>query len=237
MGVTSAHGSGRPREWAHSLIFRVCVIYWLWSPHNRWAVSLGGSIGTAFRIGKRLLAICGEAARGFRPAYRIAYRVSAILPPFVGATLRASAYRWAGFQIGRGVGLHGPLEIVSGSSGFERRLIIGPDAVIAMHVTMNVDDLIRIDDNVSIGPFVKIYTGTHAIGNGSQRMMRTVLTRPVVIERGAWVGLGAVILPGVTIGQGSIVGAGSVVTKDVPRDTYVEGNPATVVRKLPWGNR
>jgi maltose O-acetyltransferase len=60
---------------------------------------------------------------------------------------------------------------------------------------------------------------------------------PVTIEDGAWVRLAAVIVPGVTVGRGAIVAAGAVVLKDVPPNTYVEGNPATVVRKLGWADR
>jgi acetyltransferase-like isoleucine patch superfamily enzyme len=68
-------------------------------------------------------------------------------------------------------------------------------------------------------------------------MMGEVSAKPVTIERGAWIGVGALILPGVTVGHGSIVGAGSVVNADVPPNTLVEGNPAKVVRALPWGDR
>ena len=55
---------------------------------------------------------------------------------------------------------------------------------------------------------------------------------PVVISRYAFIGIRAVILPGVTVGEGSIVGAGSVVTKDVPPNTLVGGNPARVIRSI-----
>jgi acetyltransferase-like isoleucine patch superfamily enzyme len=54
----------------------------------------------------------------------------------------------------------------------------------------------------------------------------------VVIRRGAYIGVGAIILPGVTVGEGAIVGAGSVVTKDVPRLSVVAGNPARVIRTI-----
>jgi maltose O-acetyltransferase len=60
---------------------------------------------------------------------------------------------------------------------------------------------------------------------------------PVSIEDGAWVRLGAILVPGVTVGRGAIVAAGAVVLKDVPPNTYVEGNPAAVIRKLGWGDR
>lgn len=49
------------------------------------------------------------------------------------------------------------------------------------------------------------------------------------IEDDAWIGAGAIILPGVTIGRKSVVGAGSVVTKDVPAFTVVAGNPARAI--------
>ena len=57
-------------------------------------------------------------------------------------------------------------------------------------------------------------------------------TRPVLLKKNSWIGAGAIILPGVTVGENSIVGAGSVVTKDVPDNTIVVGNPAKVVRNV-----
>jgi acetyltransferase-like isoleucine patch superfamily enzyme len=53
-----------------------------------------------------------------------------------------------------------------------------------------------------------------------------------LIKRGASIGSGATLLGGVTIGENAIVGAGSVVTKDVPPNTTVAGNPARVLRRL-----
>jgi len=55
---------------------------------------------------------------------------------------------------------------------------------------------------------------------------------PTVVKRGASIGSNATLLGGITIGSGSIVGAGSVVTKDVPDNTIVAGNPAKVIKKL-----
>lgn len=55
---------------------------------------------------------------------------------------------------------------------------------------------------------------------------------PTVVKRGASIGSGATILCGVTIGENALVGAGSVVTKDVPDNTLVAGNPARILRKL-----
>lgn len=55
---------------------------------------------------------------------------------------------------------------------------------------------------------------------------------PVVMEDGAWIGRGAVILKGVTVGKGAIVGAGSIVVSDVPADSVAVGNPARVVKEI-----
>ena len=57
-------------------------------------------------------------------------------------------------------------------------------------------------------------------------------TAPVKIADNVWVGMNAVILKGVTIGENSVVAAGSVVTKSVPPNTVVAGNPAVIVRQL-----
>ena len=55
-------------------------------------------------------------------------------------------------------------------------------------------------------------------------------TRPVKIADNVWIGMNAIILKGVTIGENSVVAAGAVVTKSVPANTVVAGNPAVVVK-------
>ncbi|WP_338432863.1 hypothetical protein [Limosilactobacillus fermentum] len=62
--------------------------------------------------------------------------------------------------------------------------------------------------------------------------MHTIMTKPIHIEKGAWLGARVSVLPGVTIGQGTIVGTKSVVTKDIPPYTVAVGNPARVIRQL-----
>jgi UDP-2-acetamido-3-amino-2,3-dideoxy-glucuronate N-acetyltransferase len=56
---------------------------------------------------------------------------------------------------------------------------------------------------------------------------------PTLVKRGASIGSGAVLLCGITVGENAMIGAGSVVTRDVPSDTVVAGNPARVVKLLP----
>lgn len=56
--------------------------------------------------------------------------------------------------------------------------------------------------------------------------------KPVIIEDNVWIGCRAIILPGVHIGRDSVIGAGSVVTRDVPPQTLVAGNPARPIRLI-----
>jgi acetyltransferase-like isoleucine patch superfamily enzyme len=56
--------------------------------------------------------------------------------------------------------------------------------------------------------------------------------REIVIEDDAWIGFGAIILKGITIGKGAIVAAGSVVTKSVPANSIVAGNPAKIIKEI-----
>ncbi len=75
-----------------------------------------------------------------------------------------------------------------------------------------------------------------AVGPGSRRLGKADAL-PVTIEDGAWIRVGAIIVPGITVGRGAIVAAGAIVLHDVPPNTYAEGNPAKVIRKLGWANR
>jgi len=90
-------------------------------------------------------------------------------------------------------------------------------------------DVVRvtIGDGARIGPNVQIYTADHP-RDAATRRAGLEFGRPVVIGRNAWIGGGAIILPGVTIGDDAIVGAGSVVTRDVPAGATARGNPARV---------
>jgi len=59
-----------------------------------------------------------------------------------------------------------------------------------------------------------------------------VAKKEVILEDNVWVGANAIILKGVRIGKNSVIGAGSVVTKDVPSNVVVAGNPAKIVRDM-----
>lgn len=90
---------------------------------------------------------------------------------------------------------------------------------------------ITIGRNVMFGPGVHVYGVTHHVDWRKRREGYT-LGQPVVIGDDCWIGGNSVIMPNITIGARSIIGAGSVVTKDVPEDTFVAGNPAVIKKSL-----
>ncbi|OLS27754.1 MAG: putative acetyltransferase [Candidatus Heimdallarchaeota archaeon LC_3] len=98
-------------------------------------------------------------------------------------------------------------------------------------------EYIEIGDYASIGPGAIIMAHSSA----SPFLSRTGLfhepPKKVLIENGAWIASGAIILPGVTIGKGAIVAAGAVVSKNVQAFTIVAGNPARAVRKIKKPNK
>jgi acetyltransferase-like isoleucine patch superfamily enzyme len=87
-----------------------------------------------------------------------------------------------------------------------------------------------IADDVMIGPNVSIITAGHPLEPSRRRTM--TIGKPIVIERNVWIAAGAIIIGGVTIGENSVVAAGSVVTRDVPPNTLVGGNPARAIRSV-----
>ena len=87
-----------------------------------------------------------------------------------------------------------------------------------------------IADDVLIGPNVSLITSGHPLEPSQRRA--GVVAKPIVIEKNVWIAAGATLIGGVTIGENSVVAAGSVVTKDVPPNTLVGGNPARVIRSI-----
>jgi maltose O-acetyltransferase len=159
-----------------------------------------------------------------------------LLPDFALESVRAQLFRLGGCDVAPGVALQGPLRLM-GKGPIAGRLHVGAGTIIAPRVTLGLDGDVVIGRNVSIGPGATLYTATHELGFGSRRMQLAVLARPIVVEDGVWIGMQSLILPGVTVGRGSVVSAGAVVTEDVPPNSLVAGNPATVRETLPFGSR
>jgi len=92
---------------------------------------------------------------------------------------------------------------------------------------------VRIGDAVLLAPRVQVLAVDHLFGDPSRPVIQQgIAARGIVVEDGAWIGAGAILLDGVTVGKGAVVGAGAVVTQDVPARTLAVGVPARVVRWL-----
>jgi acetyltransferase-like isoleucine patch superfamily enzyme len=92
-----------------------------------------------------------------------------------------------------------------------------------------------IEDNVFIGHGVMFLNDRYPRATTAEGSLQTEAdwkVEPTVIKEGASIGSGATILPNITIGESALVGAGSVVTKDVPANSIVAGNPAKVMRYI-----
>ncbi len=90
---------------------------------------------------------------------------------------------------------------------------------------------VKIGNNVLIGPNVQLYTAVHPI-DIKKRNSWLEYAKPISIGNNVWIGGGAIINPGVTIGNGAVIGSGSVVTKDIPENVVVAGNPARIIKTI-----
>lgn len=116
--------------------------------------------------------------------------------------------------------------------GYHRnQLVIEDETFIGQQVFMHAGGGIHIGRRVGIGPGVKILTSQHRDGGRDVPVLDSPIDfAPVVIEEGADLGVGAIVLPGITIGRGAVVGAGAVVTRNVPAYAVVAGSPARILR-------
>jgi len=109
----------------------------------------------------------------------------------------------------------------------DERIEIGAHCLVSWNVGIADSDFHPIDaaqrriDTMALAPFYK------------NRPPRPPLrTAPVIIKDNVWIGMNAIVLKGVTIGENAVIAAGAVVSKDVPANVVVAGNPAIIVKEL-----
>jgi len=129
-----------------------------------------------------------------------------------------------GCQIGNGSKIGAFVEI-------QKNARVGKKVKISTHTF--ICEGVTIEDEVFIGHgvmFINVRYPKATNPDGTLRKEGDWPCEPTLVKRGASIGSGSTILCGVTIGEGALVGAGSVVTKDVPCNAVVAGNPARVLR-------
>lgn len=115
----------------------------------------------------------------------------------------------------------------------QKNAFIGKNCKIQSHTF--ICEGVTIEDNAFIGHGVTFINDKYPKAVNDEGSLQTEAdwkVEPTRVKRGATIGSGSTILGNVTIGENALVGAGSVVTKDVPPDTIVAGNPAKLIRRL-----
>jgi maltose O-acetyltransferase len=152
-----------------------------------------------------------------------------------------------GFKANRKLVIKGPGRVIFGAevnawAHEERNVIITYDRDVTIRIGSNVrlngvglmaKRGITIGDNCILGSTLLVDTDFHSVHRDrATNPHAPVLSAPIVVEDNVWLAGQTVVLKGVTIGANSVVGFRAVVTRDVPPDVVVAGNPARVVRGL-----
>ena len=143
-------------------------------------------------------------------------------PRFIFNKWRSFLLRCFGAKVGRSCRITSSAQIWVPS-----RLRMGDQVWIDKDVNLYNVDRITIGSNAIISDGAYICTASHDVTSAKFELV----TKPVEIGAGAWIGAKAIVLPGVRIGEGAVIAAGAVVTKNVEPWTIVGGNPARVIKK------
>jgi acetyltransferase-like isoleucine patch superfamily enzyme len=153
-----------------------------------------------------------------------------------GAVIRSFTVIYAGNRIGRNFQTGNKANIRE-SNEIGDDVSVGTLSVVEHHVHLGdgvrihtqafVPEYSRLEKGSWVGPNVVFTNALYPLAPDAKATLRGP-----VLEEGARIGANATLLPGVSIGRNSLVGAGAVVTRDVPAEAVVAGNPARVVKSV-----
>ena len=115
----------------------------------------------------------------------------------------------------------------------QKNVTVGNNCKISSHTF--ICEGVTIEDDVFIGHNVTFINDTYPRATTPDGKLQTDAdwaVEPILVKKGASIGSSCTILANVTIGENAILGAGSVITKNVPPNTIVAGNPARILRKI-----
>ena len=146
--------------------------------------------------------------------------------------LRVLYLRLLGAKIGKNVIMHNARFFNYYRLGF-KGVKIGDNCFIGDESLIDLTEKIVIADHVTIAQRVTILTHTN-VGYKDHPLQKYFpsIAKPVIFERGSFIGANVTILPGTKIGECTFIAAGSIVTKDIPRYCLAAGVPAKVIREL-----
>lgn len=132
-------------------------------------------------------------------------------------------------ELGKGVHIHREVIIQTGDNG---SLTIGSGTHIQPRcIFSGFKGSIVIGNGVDIAPNCAFYSYDHGIAPGENIRNQPLQSKGgIIIEDGAWLGFGVIVMDGVKIGRGAVIGAGAVVTTDIPEGAIAAGVPARVMK-------
>jgi acetyltransferase-like isoleucine patch superfamily enzyme len=118
--------------------------------------------------------------------------------------------------------------------GLRGTIKIGNRVLLARGCEIDYSGGVVLEDDVWISENAQIHSHYHKLNQFRvNRPKEDIIPQKIILKKGCWIGANAIVLPqAIEIGENSVVGAGSVVTKPVPANVVVAGNPAKIIRNI-----
>lgn len=118
--------------------------------------------------------------------------------------------------------------------GLKGSIRIGDRVLLARNVAIDYSGEVVLEDDVWLSEGAQIHSHIHNLDSGRlKRVKGNIITTSIILRKGCWIGNHAIILPQAKeIGENSVVAAGAIVTKPVPPNVVVAGNPARIIKTI-----